>query len=179
MLFRSRAPSTSKLHEGTGLGLYLIKKYLELMKGNIALYSKEGQGTSFVVTLPISEKTMPVVSSNKETDVDSGKAKILIVEDNSQISGFISEIIRDSYTYFTAENGRSGLAIAASVIPDLIIVDEMMPIMSGLEMVKRIKQHPRLSSVPIIMLTAKSDNRTENESIISWLPLMKEDSILY
>lgn len=160
-----RAPSTSKLHEGTGLGLYLIKKYLELMKGNIALYSKEGQGTSFVVTLPISEKTMPVVSSNKETDVDSGKAKILIVEDNSQISGFISEIIRDSYTYFTAENGRSGLAIAASVIPDLIIVDEMMPIMSGLEMVKRIKQHPRLSSVPIIMLTAKSDNRTENESI--------------
>ncbi len=159
-----RAPSTSKLHEGTGLGLYLIKKYLELMKGNIALYSKEGQGTSFVVTLPISEKTMPV-SSNKETDVDSGKAKILIVEDNSQISGFISEIIRDSYTYFTAENGRSGLAIAASVIPDLIIVDEMMPIMSGLEMVKRIKQHPRLSSIPIIMLTAKSDNKTENESI--------------
>lgn len=159
-----RAPSTSKLHEGTGLGLYLIKKYLELMKGNIALYSKEGQGTSFVVTLPISKKTMPV-SSNKETDVDSGNAKILIVEDNSQISGFISEIIRDSYTYFTAENGRSGLAIAASVIPDLIIVDEMMPIMSGLEMVKRIKQHPRLSSIPIIMLTAKSDNKIENESI--------------
>ena len=124
-----RSPSISKLHEGTGLGLYLIKKYLELMKGNIALYSKEGQGTSFVVTLPVSEKTLPV-SSNKETDVDSGNAKILIVEDNSQISGFISEIIRDSYTCFTAE-----------------------------------KKHPRLSSIPIIMLTAKSDNKTENESI--------------
>lgn len=159
-----RSPSISKLHEGTGLGLYLIKKYLELMKGNIALYSKEGQGTSFVVTLPVSEKTLPV-SSNKETDVDSGNAKILIVEDNSQISGFISEIIRDSYTCFTAENGRSGLAIAASIIPDLIIVDEMMPIMSGFEMVRRIKKHPRLSSIPIIMLTAKSDNKTENESI--------------
>ncbi len=159
-----RAPSTSKLHEGTGLGLYLIKKYLELMKGNIALYSKEGQGTSFVVSLPISEKTLPV-SSNQITDVDSDKAKILIVEDNSQISGFISEIIRNNYTCFTAENGRSGLAIAASIIPDLIIVDEMMPIMSGLDMVKRIKQHPRLSSVPIIMLTAKSDNKTETESI--------------
>lgn len=97
-----RAPSTSKLHEGTGLGLYLIKKYLELMKGNIALYSKEGQGTSFVVTLPISEKTMPV-SSNKETDVDSGKAKILIVEDNSQISGFISEIIRDCLNLYDTD----------------------------------------------------------------------------
>ena len=54
-----RAPSTSKLREGTGLGLYLIKKYLELMGGNINLYSKENQGTSFVVTLPISEKIIP------------------------------------------------------------------------------------------------------------------------
>lgn len=159
-----RSPSTSKAHEGTGLGLYLIKKYLELMKGDIALYSKEGQGTSFVVTLPVSEKTKSIARNN-EADPDSSNAKILIVEDNSQISGFISEILGGSYTYFTAENGRSGLAIAASVIPDLIIVDEMMPIMSGLEMVRRIKQHPRLSSIPIIMLTAKTDNATENESI--------------
>lgn len=159
-----RAPSTSKLHEGTGLGLYLIKKYLELMKGNIALYSKEGQGTTFVVTLPISKK-VPQVPVHKLEDQDSDKAKMLIVEDNSQISAFITEILKDRYTCFTAENGRSGLAIAASIIPDLIIVDEMMPIMSGLEMVKRIKKHPRLSSVPIIMLTAKSDNKTESESI--------------
>lgn len=159
-----RSPSTSRLRDGTGLGLYLIKKYLELMKGNIALYSKEGQGTSFVVTLPISEQTLPA-SGIKAKDDGSGKAKILIVEDNSQISGFITEVLSDGYTCFTAENGRSGLAIAASVSPDLIIVDEMMPIMSGLEMVKRIKQHPRLSSIPVIMLTAKSDNKTENESI--------------
>lgn len=159
-----RSPSTSKLREGTGLGLYLIKKYLELMKGNINLYSKEGQGTTFVVTLPISEKTMPI-TDNKILDQDSDKAKILIVEDNSQISGFISDILKDQYTCFTAENGRSGLSIAASIIPDLIIADEMMPIMNGLEMVRHIKQNPRLSSTPIIMLTAKSDNKTENESI--------------
>lgn len=159
-----RAPSTSRLHEGTGLGLYLIKKYLELMKGNIALYSKEGQGTTFVVTLPASNKTLPESSGSSESE-EIGKAKILIVEDNSQISGFISEILREKYTCFTAENGRSGLSIAASIIPDLIIVDEMMPIMNGMEMVRHIKQHPRLSALPIIMLTAKSDSVTEHESI--------------
>lgn len=158
-----RAPATSKLKEGTGLGLYLIKKYLELMKGNITLYSKEGQGTSFVVTLPISDK---VIQSHKEVlTEDSNKPKVLIVEDNLQISNFIIDVIKNDYTYLAAENGRSGLAIATSFIPDLIIVDEMMPIMTGLEMVKHVKQHPRLSSIPIIMLTAKSDNKTENESI--------------
>ncbi|MDE6344099.1 MAG: response regulator, partial [Muribaculaceae bacterium] len=159
-----RSPATSKLREGTGLGLYLIKKYLELMKGNINLYSKEGQGTTFVVTLPISEKVRPQSPRNPESH-SPDIPKILIVEDNIQIYGFIMELLGDEYTCFTAENGRSGLAIAASIIPDLIIVDEMMPIMSGLEMVRRMKQHPRLSSVPIIMLTAKTDNKTENESI--------------
>lgn len=159
-----RAPSTSKLHEGTGLGLYLIKKYLELMKGNISLYSKEGQGTTFVVTLPITDEKHPAAAETV-AGRDSGKPKILIVEDNSQISGFISQLVKDDYTSFSAANGRAGLAIAASIIPDLIIVDEMMPIMCGLEMVKRIKQQPRLASLPIIMLTAKSDNKTENDSI--------------
>ncbi len=159
-----RSPSTSKLCEGTGLGLYLIKRYLELMKGNINLYSKTGQGTSFVVTLPIYEKNTMANSPDIPAD-DNNRPKILIVEDNIQISGFISGLLKDDFTCLSAENGRSGLAIAASFVPDLIIVDEMMPIMSGLEMVKRLKQNPRLASTPIIMLTAKSDNTTENESI--------------
>ncbi len=159
-----RAPATSKLREGTGLGLYLIKKYLELMKGNISLYSKEGQGTSFIVTLPISDKAKPS-NRNNAAPLDAGKPKILVIEDNIQISDFIVELLRDEYTCMTAENGRSGLAIAQSIIPDLIIVDEMMPIMTGLEMVKLMKQHPRLSLIPVIMLTAKSDNKTESESI--------------
>lgn len=159
-----RAPSSSQLREGTGLGLYLIKKYLELMHGTINLYSKEGQGTSFVVTLPVSDKVMP---DSRPTVVpeDNKHPKILIVEDNIQISAFLSDILKDKYTCISAENGRSGLSIAASFVPELIIVDEMMPIMTGLEMVKRLKQNPRLSSIPIIMLTAKSDNNTENESI--------------
>lgn len=161
-MFRSAA--TSALKEGTGLGLYLIKKYLELMGGNISLYSKEGQGTSFVVTLPVSDNVTPQLRQDVADD-SSGRPKILIVEDNIQIGEFISGILGKEYTCLRAENGRSGLSIACSFIPDLIIADEMMPITGGLEMVRQLKAHPRLSSVPIIMLTAKSDNKTENESI--------------
>lgn len=159
-----RSASASALKEGTGLGLYLIKKYLELMRGNISLYSKEGQGTSFVVTLPISEN-VAIHCSHIYQPGNVGKSKILIVDDNAQISDFIADCLNNDFTTLTAANGRSGFAIASSFLPDLIIVDEMMPIMSGLEMVKLIKQHPRLSHIPIIMLTAKSDNPTENESI--------------
>lgn len=159
-----RAPSTAKLREGTGLGLYLIKRYLELMGGNINLYSKEGQGTSFVIQLPITEKDI-TRGNNKAENSGENKPKILIVEDNMQISAFLSGILGEKFTCLTAENGRSGLAIAASFSPDLIIVDEMMPIMSGLEMIARLKQNPRLVAIPIIMLTAKSDNKTETDSI--------------
>lgn len=159
-----RSPATSKIKEGTGLGLYLIKRYLELMKGSIELYSKEGQGTTFVVTLPISEKD----AAEMPVDVTVGeqcKPRVLLVEDNAQISGFIRSILQEKFSFQAAENGSSGLAIASSFLPDIMIVDEMMPIMGGLEMVRRMKQNPRLASIPIIMLTAKSDNRTENESI--------------
>lgn len=159
-----RSASASALKEGTGLGLYLIKKYLELMRGNISLYSKEGQGTSFVVSLPISEN-VALQSSHRYQPANVGKSKILIVDDNVQISDFIADFLKNDFTTLTAANGRSGFAIASSFLPDLIIVDEMMPIMNGLEMVKLLKQHPRLSHIPVIMLTAKSDIITENESI--------------
>lgn len=160
-----RALSTAKLHEGTGIGLYLIKKYLELMNGNIDLYSRKGQGTSFIVTLPLSKSSLPKQHSETEDVNDSRMPKILIVEDNLQISMFIKDLLKKDYTCLLAENGRAGLSLASSFVPDLIILDEMMPIMKGTEMVRYLKQNPRLALIPIIMLTAKSDNITESESV--------------
>ncbi|MDE6109127.1 MAG: response regulator [Muribaculaceae bacterium] len=159
-----RAPATSKLRDGTGLGLYLIKRYIELMGGNIKLYSREGQGTTFVVELPATEGDADA-GTKKEPESNPALPRVLIVEDNRQIAGFIADILTGSYTTLHAGNGRTALSIAASFVPDIIIADEMMPVMSGLEMVKQLKQNPRLATIPIIMLTAKSDNATENESI--------------
>lgn len=158
-----RSPSTAKMREGTGLGLYLIKKYLEMMHGNIELFSQEGQGTTFIVTLPMAEKA--IAKLNKQNaQGDSSKPKVLVVEDNMQISAFIGELLAADYTCLFAENGRTGLSLASSFMPDLIIADEMMPIMKGLDMVAQLKKNPRLATVPIIMLTAKSDHTTEVES---------------
>ena len=160
-----RAPSSSKMREGTGIGLYLTRQYIELMKGKIELYSTKGKGTSFIVTLPLPD--MPAVKQ-KEVDINNTnhkKPKILIVEDNQQISDFIYDLLKKDYICLSAENGRTGLSIAESFTPDLIISDELMPVMNGMEMIEHLKRKPRLSDIPIIMLTAKSDNDTENRSI--------------
>lgn len=161
-----RSPSTSKLREGTGIGLYLVKKYIELMNGKIELYSEKGQGTSFVVTIPLTEKDAGEHSVTDDAiDVNNKKPKVLIVEDNGQISEFIKDLLTDEYTCLSAGNGRAGLSIAASFIPDLIISDELMPVMSGMEMIRHLKQNPRLANIPIIMLTANANNDIEKESV--------------
>lgn len=160
-----RSPRTSALREGTGIGLYLIKKYLEMHGGDIRLYSCENEGTTFVVTLPISRAESKPATPATAVAADSSVSKILIVEDNASIAAFIREILAADYNCLIADNGRSGLAVAASFQPDLIILDEMMPVMDGLEMCRRLKQNPRLSHIPIIMLTAKTDNGTETESV--------------
>lgn len=163
-----RSPRTAKGYEGTGIGLYLIKKFLELHGGTIELYSRENEGTTFIVSLPISKSSIEDldrrVTEGKDTAADN-RTKILVVEDNDSIASFIQSVLDEEYNVIVAANGRSGLAVASSFQPDLIIVDEMMPIMSGLEMCRRLKENPRLALIPVIMLTAKTDNRTEAESV--------------
>ena len=162
-----RSPASADKREGTGIGLYLAKRYIELMKGKIELYSAKGQGTSFIITLPLSENAAASHEHPDISDTCHDKPKILIVEDNRQISEFLYDLLKDDWLCLTAENGRAGLSLATSFIPDLIISDELMPLMTGTEMIRRIRQDPRLADIPIIMLTAKSDNGTENESIKS------------
>ena len=162
-----RSSRTANIQEGTGIGLYLIKKYLELHNGKIELYSKENEGTTFIITLPLSEtnnQSLPVISKNN-TSAKGNLIKILIVEDNGSIAAFIREILEKDYNCVIASNGSSGLAVASSFQPDLIIVDEMMPVMNGLEMCRRLKQNPRFSLIPIFLRTAKSVNKTEAESV--------------
>ncbi len=159
-----RAASTSKIKEGNGIGLYLIKRYIELMHGTIEFISQENLGTSFIVTLP-KEEADNIQDLTSETVENDNRKKILIVEDNKQIATFLFNLLKSEYRCICAENGRTGLSVAASFLPDLIIMDELMPVMKGTEMALHLKQNPRLVHVPTIMLTAKSDNRTENESV--------------
>ena len=177
-----RASSSACTHEGTGIGLYLVKQYIELMGGTVGLYSEKGQGSSFIISLPLSDKASTM---RKEIPADGSsgrKYKILIVEDNEQISGFIYDLLKKDYMCMVAGNGKAGLSIATSFVPDIIITDELMPVMNGIEMVGHLKKNPRLANIPIIMLTAKADNDTENKSVKAgidiFMPKPFEPSVL-
>ena len=155
----------SKGREGTGIGLYLVKKYVELHGGRISIESEEG--TTVRMTIPI--------ASSKDNGYDKRESlregqrelseRILIVDDNTEIVAFLNETLSEHYECRCAYNGKEGLMAMNDFVPDLIIVDEMMPEMDGLSFCRNVRKNQPTAAIPIIMLTAKDDTGTELQSI--------------
>jgi len=158
-----RSARTAHVNEGTGIGLYLLKKYVELHSGSIEVESRENQGTTMTVTLPLSAG--PDAPAPGPSAAPDKRPKVLVVDDNSSIAAFLCEILGTKFNCVSACNGRAALAVAASMGPDTIVADEMMPVMTGLEMTRRLRENPRLASIPVILLTAKDDTATQNEAM--------------
>ncbi len=154
--------------EGTGIGLALVKEYVELMKGVIQIESKTGVGTSIKISLtlvkpPLELPEEPTTVSKKQPTqeeetpvVNSELPLLLIVEDNEDIRAFIKTCLGLQYRYSEARHGREGLEKARHEIPDVLISDLMMPEMDGLELCHEIKKDRRTNHIPFIMLTAKA-----------------------
>ena len=89
---------------------------------------------------------------------------ILVVDDNSDLRAYVSEILKvNGYQVNTARNGAEGFRLAVETLPSLIVTDLMMPLVSGLEMIKMIRNEDKLKGTPIVLLTAKVDEETRIE----------------
>jgi signal transduction histidine kinase/AraC-like DNA-binding protein/AmiR/NasT family two-component response regulator len=155
--------------EGSGIGLTLTKDYVNLHGGEIEVESTPGMGSKFMVILSCRSELYDMVSIDSEAavadeaQVVSGNTahnnirKIVVVEDNEQMLKFIETTLSGAYDVYTATDGQKGLEVIRKVYPDLIISDMMMPRMDGLEMCSLVKQDALTSHIPLIMLTAKSD----------------------
>ncbi|MBR4000916.1 MAG: response regulator [Bacteroidales bacterium] len=153
-------------YDSTGIGLSIIKKYIEVHNGKVSV-SSDSDGTTFTIVLPCLAQSAPAGSpeaSSAGTE-DSDKPLIAIVDDNVQICSFLESLLKDDYRCVCSHNGKSGLKLCKDVLPDLVISDVLMPVMDGMEMCRQIRQIAPLSTIPIIMLTAKDDKKTEQESI--------------
>ena len=101
-------------------------------------------------------------------------ATILVVEDQDEIAALIKFKLKSSgYDVIRSENGKEGLESARANAPDLILLDVMMPVMNGVEMLKELKADPALKSIPVIMLTAQSSE----PAVVGGFKLGAEDYI--
>ena len=159
---------------GTGIGLAFTKRLIELHSGNIGVESKLGEGSTFTVNLPIIQNVTEadvIDETNEqegETDlyvgdwdiksieIDSKYLRFLVylVEDNTEMRSFLTEIIGQFFTVKSFANGKECLDGMNKEWPDIIVSDVMMPEMDGNELCNVIKSDLKTSHIPVILLTA-------------------------
>lgn len=157
----------------TGIGLSLVKELLNLLHGTIKVESKLGEGSRFTVTLPGSAETFEgdayvefILNDNSKTELvketveylseEEKEPRILIIEDNEELRHFICNVLGKDYVVLEAGNGRQGLDITLTDLPDIVISDIMMPEMDGIEYLKAVKENSDICHIPVILLSAKS-----------------------
>jgi DNA-binding response OmpR family regulator/anti-sigma regulatory factor (Ser/Thr protein kinase) len=180
---------------GHGLGLALTRELVFLHGGNIDCESEEGKGTVFTVTLPIKKEAFSSsqidenhqisISTARNAILDIAKRmheqapievtpvenvnedayKLLIVEDNIELLMLLNQLLSTKYIVKTASNGKEAMKIIRKEELDIIISDVMMPVMNGIELTRKIKSNANYKHLPIILLTAKTQEEDRNNAL--------------
>lgn len=175
--YQTNAESNNNL-SGTGIGLELVREYVQLHNGSIELVSSPGNGATFTVVIAkgndhfksdellketvsnIKDFTHHIPVENNRTKVNINKKElppILIVEDNHELRSYLITLFSNEYSVHDAINGQEALEKLKDINPVAIISDIMMPIMDGIVLCKTIKEDIKLCHIPVILLTAKSN----------------------
>ena len=152
---------------GSGIGLMISKKIIELHGGSIEFTSKQNIGSTFSLTLKKGSehykekdlfiKQSEVLDSESIQEGITSNKTLLLVEDNEDLRVTIKFELEKKYNVIDAPNGREALLIALSKNPDLIITDVMMPVMGGKELCNILKTNFQTSHIPLIMITSLND----------------------
>ncbi|WP_138475701.1 hybrid sensor histidine kinase/response regulator transcription factor [Dyadobacter bucti] len=164
---------------GTGLGLVIVKEFMDANNGTVEVASTPSRGTTFTISLPrsraaeIKRTHMQIGSTENKINTSQSEPfseeklavlkgkKILIIDDNPEIRGFLRLLLSGTFKVFEARNGAEGVEIASVSQPDVIISDMIMPVMNGLEFCAIIKNEPRTNHIPVILLTSQANESSQ------------------
>lgn len=165
-------------HAGSGIGLALVKAFVEMHHGEIRVESGEKKGTAFIIEMPmrqagtlaeglernailtnlqegaVLDADLETVSQAEEKVEKENKETVLVIDDNQAIRDYVRMLLQQQYTVVEAVNGQEGLKQAMKYVPDAIVCDVMMPVMDGMECCRRLKSEMQTSHIPVMMLTA-------------------------
>ncbi len=158
----------TRSHEGTGLGLSLVYRLVEMHTGSVTVESEVGKGSRFSVLLPWDISNEQAISPTKTTTTaktyrnktnidtpDKVNTLVLVVEDNpSNVETLSDYLTSRGYEIIVAWNGQEAIEKALDVKPDIILMDIQMPVLDGLEATRILREKPETQTTPIIALTA-------------------------
>jgi len=161
---------------GSGIGLHIVREYVQMHKGTITVIDNVPQGSIFRFKLPIieignTEELNPETETVKDLIEQDENQNIpvhpvlLLVDDNIDFCEFMADSLSDEYTVLVANNGQEALEILDRNDINVVVSDVMMPIMSGTELCNRIKTNIYWSHIPVILLTARAAEEYKIEGL--------------
>ncbi|MCS3797429.1 ATP-binding protein [Niastella sp. OAS944] len=184
-----------RTHEGTGIGLSLIKELVQLHSGEINVESELHVGSIFTVKIPLGKEHLPAQQVSVQTDEEESLTSsmyveeagtllvkdnnadmhvngteqnlplVLVADDNGDMREHIQTILSNCFNVITAVNGQDALQKVFELKPALVLSDIMMPVMDGIELLKEIKENKATVHIPVILLTARAG---EESRIVGW-----------
>ena len=156
---------------GSGVGLRLVKRLLELQGGSVSVESQLGVGSCFIAKIPIAEGVCQKQCDDEQTGsilpASSTSAirkyHLLVVEDNEDMRQYIKSVFEPYYIVDDCSNGEEALDLTEKKGYDLVITDLMMPVMDGITLSRKLKNSEKTSHIPIVILTAKEDETSRVE----------------
>lgn len=172
-----------KERSSSGVGLHLSYNLIKAHKGEIIATDSSLGGTEFIVSIPVERAHYNEYELNSNPDKAIKEERydylgipkelaqkddsILIVEDDHDLRLYLKTCLQSKYKILEATNGIEGLDIALKEIPDIIISDVMMPEMDGVTMCEKLKENQTTSHIPVLILTAKTDDEFKSKGLIA------------
>lgn len=191
--FHRVAGTVARSHEGSGIGLALVRELVELHGGRVGVRSTPGTGSTFTVRVPLAG-AHAVVPPADAVPASSGMAafvaeasswlptpeqppqpaaggttrtsgRVLIADDNADMRAYLRRLLGSEWEVDTVADGRTALERARARPPDLLVSDVMMPGLDGLALVARLRADPRTAQVPVLLLSARAGEEASVEGL--------------